>query len=250
MSAERKYLYGIIKESIPRTFNLSGVGGAGVYTIGYQEVAAVVSDTGLGEIDPTRQNVRAHTEVQDGLLKAYTLLPMGFGMIADSKDDVCKLLAKNYQGLISELKRLDGKVEVELKVFWDQGALSKELEGGSDELTRLKSRIKNASSPAETRELLIEVGKLVERIAFNWKARYADRVYAVLKGLACDARLNNPLGIKNVLNASFLIEKAKESDFQKEVYKLDAQYQSKVNFKYVGPLAPYNFVSLKLELVA
>ena len=126
----------------------------------------------------------------------------------------------------------------------------KELQGGSEELTRLKTKVKNASSPIESQRLLIEAGKLVERIVLDWKARYADRVYTVLKGLSIDARLNNPLGVKNVLNASFLIERARESDFQKEVFKLDSHYQGKVNFKYVGPLAPYNFVNVNLEPVS
>jgi len=249
MSLERKYIYGIIEEPEPRRFSFSGVGDADVYTINHRELAAVVSDTGLEEIDPTRKNVRAHTVVQDELLKNYTLLPMGFGMIAGSKDDVLKLLEKNYQGLTQELMRLVGKVEVELKVYWDQEAMIKELQGGSEELTRLKTKVKNAQSPIEAQRLLVEAGKLVERIALDWKARYADRVYTVLKGLSIDARLNNPLGVKNVLNASFLIERARESDFQKEVYRLDSQYQGKVNFRYVGPLAPYNFVNVNLEPV-
>ena len=249
MSLERKYIYGIIEEAKPMKFSFLGVGDAEVYTINHRELAAVVSDTALEEIDPTRKDVRAHTVVQDELLKNCSLLPMGFGMIADSKDDVLKLLEKNYQGLSRELVRLAGKVEVELKVYWDQEAMIKELQGGSEELTRLKAKINGASSPIEAQRLLVEAGKLVERIVLDWKARYADRVYTVLKGLSIDARLNSPLGVKNVLNASFLIERAGESDFQKEVFKLDSQYQGKVNFKYVGPLAPYNFVNVNLEPV-
>jgi hypothetical protein len=249
MSLERKYIYGIIEEPQPRRFNFSGVGDAEVYAINHQKLAAMVSDTGFEEVDPTRKNVRAHTVVQDELLKSYTLLPMGFGMIAGSKDDVLKLLEKNYHGLTRELTRLAGKVEVELKVYWDQEAMIKELQGGSEELTRLKAKINNAPSPIEAQRLLIAAGKLVERIALDWKAKYADRVYSTLKGLSIDARLNNPLGVKNILNASFLIERTRESDFQKEVFKLDSQYQGKVDFKYVGPLAPYNFVNVTLEPV-
>ena len=250
MSLERKYIYGIIEESKPMKFSFLGVGDTEVYTINHRELAAVVSDTVLEEIDPTRKDVRAHTVVQDELLKNCSLLPMGFGMITDSKDDVLKLLEKNYQELSRELVRLAGKVEVELKVYWDQEAMIKELQGGSEDLTRLKAKINGAASPIEAQRLLVEAGKLVERITLDWKARYADRVYNDLKGLSIDARLNNPLGVKNVLNASFLIERARESEFQKEVFKLDSQYQGKVNFKYVGPLAPYNFVNVNLEPVS
>jgi hypothetical protein len=249
MSLERKYIYGIIEEAKPKRFSFLGVGDAEVYTINHRKLAAVVSDTALEEIDPTRKDVRAHTVVQDELLKKCILLPMGFGMIAGSKDDLLKLLEKNYQGLSRELVRLADKVEVELKVFWDQEAMIKELQGGSEELTRLKAKINGASSTIEARRLLVEAGKLVERIVMDWKARYADRIYTVLKGLSIDAKLNSPLGVKNILNASFLVERAGEDDFQKEVFKLDSQYQGKVNFKYVGPLAPYNFVNVKLEPV-
>jgi len=247
MSQQSKYIYGIIEGPHPRRFSFSGVGEAEVYTINHQKLAALVSDTELEEIDPTRKNVLAHTMVQDKLLMEYDLLPMGFGMIANSEDDVRRLLVKNYDGLIRELKRLSGKIEAELKVFWDQGAMMRQLEGGNRELDRIKERIRAASSPVETQRLLIQAGKLVERIALDWKAKYAQRAYVILKQFSVDARLNDPLGLKNILNASFLIDKSRESEFKDEVYKLDSQYQGKVNFKYVGPLAPYNFVKLKLE---
>lgn len=249
MAFERKYIYGIVQDCESRKFSFSGVGDAEVFSINHREVAAIISDTGLDEIDPTRKNVRAHTGVQEELLKTYTLLPMGFGTVAANEGDVLKLLEKNYRGLFDELKRLSGKIELELKVFWDQDAMVKELQGEREDLTRLRARIKAASSPLEAQRLLMEAGKLVEHIVLDWKAKYADRVYAVLKELSVDARLNDPMGVKNILNASFLIERAKEGDFQKEVHKLDSQYQAKMNFKVVGPLAPYNFVKAKLELV-
>jgi len=247
MQLERKYVYGVIGESECRRFTFTGVGDTEVYTVNHQGLAAVVSDSECEEIDPTRQNVRAHTMVQEGLLRTYTVLPMGFGMIADSREDVLRLLEKDYQGLVDELMRLAGKVEVELKIFWDKKAMVQELEGGSEQFTRLKAKIEAARSTVETQRLLVEAGQLVERVALDWKVKYADRVYTVLKGLSIDAKQNSPLGATNVLNASFLVEEAKESDFEKQVYRLDSEYRGKVNFKYVGPLPPYNFVTAKLE---
>lgn len=249
MSPQCRYIYGIIEEVQPKRFNCSGIREAGVYTINYSNLAAVVSDIDIEEIDPTRRNVLAHTVVQDELLKHYTVIPTGFGVIAASNQHVLELLKKNQQSLSSELKRLSGKVEVELKVFWDQEAMLKKLQGENHEFAKLKAKINSASSPVEARNLLLEAGRLVEHISLEWKAKYTEQVYAVLKGIAIEAKLNNPLGVKNILNASFLLDRSKESDFQKEVYKLDSQYQGNINFKYVGPLSPYNFISLKLEPV-
>lgn len=249
MSQHGKYIYGFIEEPQPRTFNFPGIGEAKVNTINHQELAAIVSDIELQEIDPTRKNVRAHTVVQDELLKEYTILPMGFGMMANNEDNVRTLLEENYDGLMGELERLAGKIEVELKVFWDQEAMMKELEGGSKELSRIKERIKAASSPVEAQRLMVEGGKLVERVAVAWKTKYAQRAYDHLRTLSFDACVNNPVGVKNILNASFLIDKSRESQFKDGVHKLDSEYRGKLNFKYVGPLPPYNFVNLKLKPV-
>ncbi len=249
MAPGNRYIYGIVAEPQLRRFSFAGVGEADVYTINHQRTAAIVSDTEFSEIDPTRKNVHAHTIVQDELLKEYTLLPMGFGMIAASEDEVRRLLEKNYEGLISELNRLSDKIEVELKVFWEQGAIIKELQGESQELTKIKAKINATSSPIEAQNLLMKAGKMVERIALDWKTKYAELVYSILKESSLDAQINNPVGIRNLLNASFLIEKSRETEFKEEVYGLDSKFQGKVNFKYIAPLPPYNFVNLKMESV-
>jgi hypothetical protein len=248
MSGQGKYIYGIVEESQLRRFSFPGIGEADVFTINHQRIAAIVSDTGFSEIDPTRKNVQAHTIVQDELLQEYTLLPMGFGMVA-TEDEVRGLLAKNYEGLLTELGRLTDRIEVELKVFWEPEAIIKEIQGESQELSKLRAKVNAATSPIEIRNLLVEAGKLVENIVRDWKTRYVEMVYANLSELSYDAKMNNPVGIKNLLNASFLVEKSRESEFKNQVYKLDAQFQGKLNFKYVGPMPPYNFVDLRLEPV-
>ncbi len=246
MTAGSKYLYGIIEEPQFKTFELRGLEGAAVYTINSRDLAAVVSDIELAEIDPTRKNVMAHTMVQDGLLKKYTFIPMGFGIVAVSESGVRSLLEKNYPGLVSEIKKLADKIEVEIKIFWDDKALASE---NQQLITKVQTKVKAASSTAEAQRLLTEAGMQVEKIVLAWKAKYVDQIYASLKTLAIDSRLNNCSGIKMLLNASFLIDRKTESEFVEQVRILDVKYQGNINFKYIGPLSPYNFVSLKLEMV-
>jgi hypothetical protein len=249
MSEMGTYIYGIIREPRPRRFGFPGIGDAAVYTINHGDIAAVVSDSEPGEIDPTRRNVRAHTVVQEEVLKLYSLLPMGFGMVAGGREEVGRLLAANYEGLLGELRRLANKIEVELKVFWGQEAVVREIQSESQELSRFKARVDKAVSPGQVRELLVEAGRRVDAIVQDWKDRYAELVYAILRDLAYEAKVNNPVGIKNLLNASFLIDWPQEIGFREQVYRLDAKFQGKMDFKYVGPLPPYNFVNLKLEAV-
>jgi hypothetical protein len=246
MTAGGKYLYGIIAEPQFKSFELRGLEGAAVYTLNSGDLAAVVSDIKLAEIDPTRKNVMAHTMVQDSILKKYTFIPMGFGIVAASEASVRSLLEKNYPGLVSEIKRLAGKIEVELKIFWDDKALASE---NQQLINKVQTRVKAASSAAEAQRLLTEAGMQVEKIVVAWKAKYVDQIYAFLKTLAIDSRLNTCSGIKMLLNASFLIDRITEREFVEQVRILDAKYKGNINFKYIGPLSPYNFVNIKLEKV-
>jgi hypothetical protein len=246
MAVQTKYIYGIIEEPEQKKFAVRGIEDSEVYTINFQNAAAVVSSSHMNELDPTRKNILAHTLVQDELLKKYTFLPMGFGTISASEESVRQLLEKNYCSLVEELGRLSGKIEAELKIFWDEKAL---MNDNQEFLSRMKAKIKSAGSPVEAQRLAIEAGMSVERIIRDWKTTYADRIYSILKAIATDARMNAPAGIKNLLNASFLIERTRENEFVEQVRRLDAEYRGKMNFKFVGPLSPYNFVGIKLETV-
>ncbi len=241
-----KYVYGIIEEAETRHFPLSGIGEAEVYTINHRGIAAVVSDTSMVCIDPARKHVLAHTVVQDRLLRDYTLLPAGFGLIAGSEDEVRFLLERNRLSLLGELRRLAGKVEFGLRCAWDREAVLGQLETANGELSRIKARLKAALSPRDSEPLLMEAGKLVERVAAAWRDRYAGDIFQRLKAFAADARSGAPAGVTSLLNASFLIERAGESRFLEEVYRLDDSFQGKINFKCVGPLPPYSFVNAEM----
>jgi hypothetical protein len=242
----RKYVYGIIEEQEIKNFDFFGIEGAPIYTINCRQLAAVVSDVDITEIDPTRHNVLAHTIAQDSILKRYTLVPMGFGMVAANETAVFNLLEKNHVGLTAELRRLAGKIEAELKVFWDDNALTVE---NRQLIEKVQAKVKASSSAVETQRILSEAGMQVEKVVISWKGQYADRIYAALRKLAVDSRLNDCSGVKMLLNASFLIERQNELAFLEQIRNLDAEFQGNINCKYIGPLSPYNFVSLKLEQV-
>jgi hypothetical protein len=249
MSREGKYIYGILQEANQRTFEVTGIEGAPVYTLCYGDLAAAVSDTGLEEIDPSRRNVLAHTAVQERLMQDYDLIPASFGTVAANAEQTRELLRNNHDGLLESFGHLCGKMEADLKVTWSQEAMMRRIEGENGKLAELRRRVKDAPSAAEAHRLLIEAGRLVEQVAAEWKSGYAQRAYDALKELSVDARTNDPIRVTEILNASFLLDKSTEDEFKREVYRLDTECGGDVDFKYIGPLPPYNFISLKLEPV-
>src|ERR1043166_1676445 len=81
-----KYVYCIIRSDRPREFGAIGIGGGQrVYTVGFNNLAAVVSDTPIVIYDPTRENVLAHEFVNETVMREHTVIPMSFGTVLDRK---------------------------------------------------------------------------------------------------------------------------------------------------------------------
>jgi len=79
-TSEGKYVYCVIRLDRSREFGEIGIGGgARVYTVNHNDLAAVVSDTPIVIYDPTRENVLAHEFVNETVMREFTLIPMSFG---------------------------------------------------------------------------------------------------------------------------------------------------------------------------
>ena len=65
--------------------------------------------------------------------------------------------------------------------------------------------------------------------------------------MAAEVKINNSYYDLMVINAAFLVEKDKETEFDQRVDELGAKYSSNIKFKYIGKVPPFNFVNLVIE---
>ena len=138
-SIEGKYVYCIIRNDRLREFGEIGIGsGARVYTVNHKDLAAVVSDTPIVIYDPTRENVLAHEFVNETVMREFTLIPMSFGTIFRSENDVRALLNSTYQAFTDVLDKMQDKIEFGLKILWDRDSVVAAIERDNDEIRRLK----------------------------------------------------------------------------------------------------------------
>ena len=98
---EGKYVYCIIETSEPRSFGPMGIGGRkdDVYTVHHKGLAAVVSNTPLVVYDPTRENVFTHEQVNETVMREFTVLPMAFGALFRTEEDIVELIRGTYDAL-------------------------------------------------------------------------------------------------------------------------------------------------------
>jgi Mg2+ and Co2+ transporter CorA len=246
---EGKYVYCIVKSADEREFGPIGIGEGGnrVYTVHHRDLAAVVSDTPIRIYDPTRENVLAHELVNETVMREYTVIPMSFGTIFRTKDDIVELLKSTYRAFEDVLEKMQDKIEFGLKVLWEREKVIARLEEEDEEIRRLKEEI-NRSGQSSTYFARMQLGRLIETAIENTANGYVMDIHESLKPAAVASRSNKPIGDRMIMNAAYLVERSKEQDFDEAVKTLSRKYEELLSFKYTGPWPPYNFVNIKLRL--
>ena len=247
-SAHGKYVYCIIRLDRSRDFGEIGIGGgARVFTINHNDLAAVVSDTPIVIYDPTRENVLAHEFVNETVMREFTLIPMSFGTVFRSEKDVSVLLKSTYQAFTDVLEKMQDKIEFGLKILWDRDKVVASIERDNDEIRRLKDEItRNAAS--STYFARMQLGRLVEAAMEEAGNRYVLHVHDQLKDVSVASRSNKVIGDRMILNAAFLVDRKDEKSFDEKVKEISLKFEDLLTFKYTGPWPPYNFVNIKLKL--
>ena len=243
-----KYVYCIVRSDRSRDFGAIGIGGGQrVFTVAFQDLAAVVSDTPIVIYDPTRDNVLAHEFVNETVMREHTVIPMSFGTVFRSEDDVTELLRSTYQAFSDVLDKMQDKIEFGLKVLWDREKVVANLERENDEIRRLKDEISRHTT-SSTYFARMQLGRLVESALEELGTRYVADIHDALKAVAVASRSNKPIGDRMIVNAAFLVDRSQEQAFDERVKETSRRYEDVLAFKYSGPWPPYNFVNIKLKL--
>ena len=108
------------------------------------DLSAVVSDSPLGVLDPTRDNVLAHQRVNETVMREHTVLPMSFGTMFKTRDDVTAFLKSAYRAFSDVLDKMENKLEFGLKVLWDRDAVIGEIEEEDEDIQPAQERDRRA----------------------------------------------------------------------------------------------------------
>jgi len=242
-----KYVYCIINSEKPLRFGQIGIGGqpTEVYTIHYKNLAAVVSDAPLEVLDSTRENVLAHERVNETVMHDHTVIPMSFGTIFRTNEDIIELLRSAFDAFGDVLTKMQNKLEFGLKVLWDPDQAIRQVESEDDDISRLKKEISSQKGP--TYFARMQYGRLVDAALQARSERYVSSILTELRDVAVASRINKPIGDKMIMNAAFLISRNQETAFDRKIKDIAGRHDQ-LTFKYTGPWPPYNFVNIRLKL--
>lgn len=245
--AKGKYIYGIIKGDGKVKFFTKGFFNKRPYAVTYNNISAVITDAPIKIYEQDQKGLLSHNRVLDEVIKNYTVLPMRFGTIARSEDEIKNLLRSAYPVLTNRLTGIKDKVEfdLEINIMNEQSILNDILEKHK-EIKDLRNKLIGQGKDAKMEDKLL-IGKMIAVEVSKYKNTLVKEIVIALKPYCSHCKSIG--GINILANITFLVYKSKMNNFESAIYKLGDKYGDRLRFKYTGPLAPYNFIELKLILI-
>jgi hypothetical protein len=240
------YLYAIIAGTDSGQLDIRGIDGGQVYAISDGRLAAVVSDVPNEKLRPERRRLAAHHETLKRLLARGTLLPMAFGIIADGTEAIERILTLNREAFAEQLGRLDGTMEMGLRVCWDVPNIFDYFVTTHAESRFLRDQLfRGGREP--TQEDRIELGRFFDRILAWEREEQAAKVLHALSDHCIECKENKPRNENEVMNLACLIRREAQKDFERGVFEAANQFDNHYAFDFNGPWPPHNFVDIDLR---
>jgi len=254
MSEKGKYIYGIIQANERKNFGSIGLGDPKkeVYIVPHQDISAVVSDSPIIVYDSMTKDrvvkdLFCHQSVIEKVMEDYTIVPMKFGTFAEAEEEVSQILKTGHKQFKETLDLINNKIELDVVALWNKETIFKEI-AEEKEIKEFKERI--TSDPAGPQdEDRIKLGQMVEKSLKRRNAECAKEILSTLKDKATEFCTHDTLDGTMILNSSFLLDRDREEDFDKRLNDLDKKFKKRINFRCMGPLAPYSFSTIEVKKV-
>jgi hypothetical protein len=235
------YVYAIIdSNAVADELRLSGFNNNPVYSIPFNDIAAVVCDFS-SEIKDIKAGVVQHEKTVEKLMETHTVLPMRFQTIFNNKDNVVSTVEKFYVDFKNNLERLYSKVEFGVKVLWSGDKIKEDIIKDYDET---ENAALSGNSPAK--EYLKKKYKAykIDKIFKEKAEALAAEIDKYFVEIAVERKLKKLQTDKLLLNAAYLIEKSQKDKIFRVFKKLKKEV-SDLEFLFSGPWPAYNFIKLK-----
>ncbi|MEV6401927.1 GvpL/GvpF family gas vesicle protein [Streptomyces bobili] len=247
-----RYVYAVCRPlAAPLQAELTGVAGAPAKLLHHHGLIAVVSQVPerdfaeeplrahLEDLDWLAATARGHQQVIDALTAVTTPLPLRLATVFRDDSGVRVMIEEREEVFLRTLDRLEGRVEWGVKVYVEP--TGQEESAGPD---------RPAPKPASGRDYLRQRRMKAREHEDTWQRaeRFAGRLHSLLSEHAEAARLHAPQNSalskasgQNVLNAAYLVPRAKSEEFVEIVDRTKGE-EPGMRVELTGPWAAYSFV--------
>ena len=243
------YLYAIIRStaSLPDLpDDVTGVGGTSLHAVTEAPLAAIASPTPDGKLRPRRRNLKAHHDVIKRLAATETVLPMAFGVVAESDDHVRAFLDTHAEPLTGQLAALDGHVEIGFRVRWNVDDIFAHFVEQYDELRSLRDAFFGESGSASRGEM-IQLGEQFEALLNAERSAHQSTLESYLAPVCQRIEADDPRNETEAANLACLVARDAVDAFETAVHNAAEEFNDVFTFTYTDPMAPYSFADVEFD---
>jgi hypothetical protein len=240
------YLYGIFPNTIPETLVIEGLDKQPVHSKVVDEFCFLYSEALQEKYLASRRNLLAHERVLEQTMQEgfNVLLPLRFGLVVKDWETIISQLINPYREQLNQLfKKLAGRREVSIKIFWDAKA---ELQAMMESNQELKQQRDDMEGKKLSMDEVIKIGQLIETNLLARKQAVIEAFSNGLNPLAQEIVESDPMTEEMIYNAAFLIPWESESEFSERVEVIDKKFGDRLRIRYNNFTAPYTFAQLDL----
>jgi len=250
MEKDGKYVYCIIATTYECNFGTIGIGGRGdlVSTIGFQGLSMVVSDHPLNHFVVNPENILAHQKVIEAVMSQFnSVIPVRFGTVAATPDEIRNLLDRRYGELSELLERFENKVEYNLKASWrNMASIYKEIDKENSDLKKLRSKIEKLTDGDKRKTLILEAGHIIEGALQKKKESEAEEIASAFRKTVVAYKHNKTTGEATFMNTAFLLNRGREVEYDNILTDLGERFKERSDYYYTGPMPIFNFIDLRI----
>jgi hypothetical protein len=241
------YVYGVLAArqtaSCMATLG-AGIGARSVGVLLADDLVALVSEALSDTIARSRRHMLDHTSVLERAMQHATVLPLRFGTIAPSEAELRMCITANRTAFRNELRSIEGRVELGLKASWRKESIFADIVERDQALRQMRDRLQTRPA-GETYYERIELGRRVEAALAGRRDAEQAAILAELTPLAERHESLRTHDEDMILNHAFLLPRATEPAFDAAVARLAERCGNRLELRYVGPVPPFNFVTLR-----
>lgn len=237
------YVYGIVAAEADLPQDLVGVDGGGVGKVTGGSLAAVVTSLAPDYDIGTPGNLLTHSTVLDTLAGSTTVLPMAFGTVVPDPDELHDVvLAPDQESHLAALTRLAGSVQFTVRARYLRDAVLQDLVAENPGIARLREVIAGTTED-ETRQARIQLGELIVKAFDRIRPSHAQQIIDTLRPVSQDMEVHERGQVEDVVELAVLVACDRVSEFESALEEIAAQLHARIEFRQLGPQAPYDFVN-------
>ncbi|APX32361.1 hypothetical protein BH708_06085 [Brachybacterium sp. P6-10-X1] len=235
------YVYGIGRADASLPEGLVGVLAGRPRLQRRGDLAAVVSELPEDADFGTPQDLVAHSAVLDAIAESVAVLPMRFGTVVPSADDLDRELLAEPDDLVAALDGVDGAVQYTVRVRYDQDVVLPEIIRSDPRLAGLQEAIAGTTED-ETRTQRIELGEGIVSHFDALRGPDAEALLEMLDPLVRDRSVHETSQAGDVVDVALLVARADQEDVEAAIEDAAERDHPRLRYRLLGPQAPYDFV--------